>query len=202
MSIDVHLPLCLVFVIAAMCAPLDVAQAAPPGSYTQSCSDAVVAADSLKATCRNNGGGQGSTVLPNVSLCRGDISNDDGVLVCDRGAAPPSGSYQRSCSHFDLLGGVLEAVCRNDGRGQGRTTLADVANCHGDISNNNGQLFCNRGPAPPPGSYAQTCKAMHVDGDTLAGECDAGGGNFRNVSLPAFMSCRGDISNFDGGSAA
>ena len=174
----VRLALCVALPLAALCVPIDFVQAAPAGSYAQSCTNPIVTGDTLQATCKNNGGGQGSTVLPNFSSCRGDISNDDGVLVCDRGSAAPRGSYQASCSHADVLGGSLEAVCRNNGRGQGRTTLANVATCRGDISNNNGLLFCNRGATPPAGSYAQTCRAMHVDGNTLSGQCRTRNGSF------------------------
>jgi hypothetical protein len=194
----VRLTYYVALITTTLCACVELAQAAPAGSYAQSCGNPTVTGNTLQATCKNNGGGQGLTVLPDFPSCRGDISNDDGVLVCDRGSAPPNGSYQRSCSHADILGGALEAVCRNNGRGQGRTTLADVANCRSDISNNNGVLFCNRGAAPPPGSYAQTCRAVHVDGNTLSGECRTRNGGFINSSLPAYTTCRGDISNFNG----
>ena len=65
--------------------------------------------------------------------------------------ALPPGSYQQSCSNIGMQGSTLSAVCRaTDGRGV--QTALNVANCVGDIGNNNGQLQCNGGqPAAYPG---------------------------------------------------
>ena len=65
--------------------------------------------------------------------------------------APPPGSYQRTCRDFRMQGTTLSAVCaREHGRGEQLTAL-NVAHCHGDIRNLDGQLQCTGGqPMPPP----------------------------------------------------
>lgn len=65
--------------------------------------------------------------------------------------APPAGSYQQSCSNIRMQGSTLTAICRT-GDGRGVQTALGVANCVGDIGNNNGQLQCNGGqPSAYPG---------------------------------------------------
>src|SRR5215831_19292277 len=71
-------------------------------------------------------------------------------------AAQPPGSYRDSCRDIRMQGSVLTALCRRaGGRGEQLTAL-NVANCVGDIGNNNGNLVCNGGqparPASPPPS--------------------------------------------------
>ena len=65
--------------------------------------------------------------------------------------APPVGSYQRTCRDVSIQGTTLSAVCaREHGRGEQPTAL-NVAHCHGDIRNLDGQLQCTGGqPVPPP----------------------------------------------------
>ena len=65
--------------------------------------------------------------------------------------APPLGSYQRTCRDVRIQGTTLSAVCaREHGRGEQPTAL-NVAHCHGDIRNLDGQLQCTGGqPVPPP----------------------------------------------------
>jgi hypothetical protein len=66
------------------------AQAPPPGSYQQSCTDIRMQGPTLTAVCRRaNGRGEQLTAL-NVAHCVGDIGNSNGQLVCNGGqpAAP------------------------------------------------------------------------------------------------------------------
>ena len=77
------------------------------------------------------------------------------VGLATSAAAQPPGSYRDSCRDIRMQGSVLTALCRRaGGRGEQLTAL-NVANCVGDIGNNNGNLVCNGGqPAravsPPP----------------------------------------------------
>jgi hypothetical protein len=72
----------------------------PPGSYLRSCTDVRVRGGDLSAVCRRAGGGMRRTVLPDVRRCVGDIGNQNGVLVCNRGGPegpPPPGMHRRRC---------------------------------------------------------------------------------------------------------
>ena len=77
-------------------------------------------------------------------------------------ASPPRRLHSRqapigdSCRDIRMQGAVLTALCRRaGGRGEQLTAL-NVANCVGDIGNNNGNLVCNGGqparPVSPPPS--------------------------------------------------
>jgi hypothetical protein len=61
------------------------------------------------------------------------------------GTPPPPGSYLGSCSKATVDGAnTLRALCKNNSGEAGATTLPNVAECKGDIGNNNGQLVCAR----------------------------------------------------------
>ena len=75
-------------------------QAAPPGSYQQSCRDIGMQGSTLTAVCRRaNGRGDQPTAL-NVAHCVGDIGNNNGQLTCNGGQpaapAPPPRQAQAS----------------------------------------------------------------------------------------------------------
>lgn len=72
----------------------------PRGSYLRSCTDVRMRGDDLMAVCRGGGGGMRRTVLPDVGRCVGDIGNQNGMLVCNRGGPegpPPPGIHRRHC---------------------------------------------------------------------------------------------------------
>ena len=72
------------------------AHAQPRGSYLRSCTDVGMRGDALVAVCRRPGGRMERTVLPDVRSCVGDIGNQDGQLVCNRGRGGlPSEPYRR-----------------------------------------------------------------------------------------------------------
>src|SRR5215472_164562 len=76
------------------------------------------------------------------------------VGLATSAASQPPGSYRDSCRDVRMQGSVLTALCRRaGGRGEQLTAL-NVANCVGDIGNNNGNLVCNGGqparPVSPP----------------------------------------------------
>jgi CVNH domain len=61
------------------------AQAAPPGSYRESCRDIRMQGPTLTALCRRaNGRGEQLTAL-DVAHCVGDIGNNNGNLACNGG---------------------------------------------------------------------------------------------------------------------
>ncbi len=64
------------------------AHAQPRGSYLRSCTDVRMRGDALVAVCRRPGGRMERTVLPDVRSCVGDIGNQNGTLVCNRGPGP------------------------------------------------------------------------------------------------------------------
>jgi hypothetical protein len=69
---------------AAAAAPLP-ALAQPPGSYLRSCRDIRVRGDSLIAICRTRDRQWARTRLDRFRRCIGDIGNNDGQLICNRG---------------------------------------------------------------------------------------------------------------------
>ncbi|HTT80612.1 MAG TPA: CVNH domain-containing protein [Stellaceae bacterium] len=70
-----------------------------------------------------------------------------GLAIPAYAQAPPPGTYQQSCGAIRMQGSTLIAICRTaDGRDV--QTALNVANCSGDIGNNNGQLQCNGGQPP------------------------------------------------------
>jgi CVNH domain len=65
------------------------AQAAPPGSYQESCRDIRMHGPNLTALCRRSSGrGEQPTAL-NLAHCVGDIGNSNGNLVCNGGQPRP-----------------------------------------------------------------------------------------------------------------
>ena len=184
------------------------AQRMPPGSYLQSCRDVrIVHGRDLAANCKTSRGDLRSSQLADFNSCRGDISNQNGQLFCERrgggggggwapgpgqrpGAGPvpgsgngPQGSYRQSCGNIDRRGNVLNAMCRDRG-GRWVQSRLDLLACapNGDIRNNNGQLACPPIP-PPPGSYLQTCRNARVAGMWLAADCRTMNGGWRDARL-------------------
>jgi len=70
-----------------------------------------------------------------------------GLSIPAYAQALPPGSYQQSCGNIGMQGTTLIATCRA-ADGQSVQTALNVANCVGDIGNNNGQLQCNGGQPP------------------------------------------------------
>jgi hypothetical protein len=119
------------------------ARPAPPGSYQETCTDIRYAHGTLTATCRTVDQRPRRSSLNEIGLCNGDIANNDGRLQCNRGKLPP-GSYLQSCSHAEVRGRTLVASCRTV-RGDWRTSsLPELHDCVGDISNQDGTLTCPR----------------------------------------------------------
>lgn len=170
----------------------------PGGSYQQSCRNISANGGTLTAQCRTRSGAWPNTSLPNYHQCVGDIQNQDGQLRCNRGAAPPGGSYQQSCRDVWIDSGTLHASCRNRGGNWMTSDLPNVSQCRGDIQNQEGQLRCNRGGDAPKGSYTSSCRDISVDGNTLHASCSNGSGAWIPGAIVGFAACQGDIFNFNG----
>lgn len=72
-----------------------------------------------------------------------------GVALCTGQAlAQRAGSYQQSCSGWDMDGDQIVAACP-DAAGTLRAARIDPRGCAGDIANVNGTLVCRGGGGPP-----------------------------------------------------
>ncbi|MGE4371290.1 MAG: CVNH domain-containing protein [Xanthobacter sp.] len=194
------------------------AQRIPPGSYLQTCRDVQMRGwNNLEARCETGRRGQFRfSQLNDVDRCRGDISNRNGQLWCERRGRPgpgpgpnpgprpgtgngPQGSYRQSCGQINQVGNVLRATCR-DQRGRWVESRLDMLACapRSDISNRNGQLSCPPIP-PPPGPYRQSCRNIRVAGLWLAAECQNMNGRWREARLN-LATCHApfNIMNFNG----
>ena len=80
-----------------------------------------------------------------------------------------AGSYQKSCRNYNSANSVLTGEC-SDAQGRYHSSTLNIAQCRGDISNQNGMLACNGAqasggqlvqaapapaPAPAPAAAAQ-----------------------------------------------
>lgn len=52
--------------------------------------------------------------------------------------------------------------------------------------------------APPDGSYRGSCRNLHVEGDTLYGECQNKAGKWKKTWISGYKYCDGDIVNRNG----
>ena len=114
----------------------------PPGSYSRTCSDAVMIGSVLTAHCKDQNGVTIRTRLY-VRSCSGDITNVFGELVCASRRLPP-GSYSQTCSACTAEGSSLQCTCRDTKQVSIKTTL-DLASCAwgSNITNKDGHLQCD-----------------------------------------------------------
>jgi hypothetical protein len=124
----------------------------------------------------------------------------------------PSGSYQQSCRNVGMEGSTLYASCRSINGQWQSASLPDFQRCAGDIGNDNGTLRCDMRrneyqPAPqanwqngvPGGSYAQTCRDIRTNGNTLEATCDTGSGDWTRTALQDINQCKPEtIQNIHG----
>jgi hypothetical protein len=134
------------------------AQAVPPGTYQQSCTNAHIRGAQVVANC-SAPNGQRITSSTSI-LCGGDIGNANGHLRCNAagGASPlpapgiggivggplPAGPYRQTCTHAHMRGTVLVADCRTSSGAILRSSL-DTRHCRSgaQIGNVDG-LLCGR----------------------------------------------------------
>ncbi|HEY1527786.1 MAG TPA: CVNH domain-containing protein [Candidatus Angelobacter sp.] len=126
--------------------------------YSQTCKDIKSHGDDLEARCKTSDGNWNNTKLDDYRKCKGQIINDDGNLRCVAGVAVggpggypnvngPSGSYVQSCTEIHASGDDLHARCQTGDGGWHNTKLDDYQKCQGDISNDNGNLRCDKDSA-------------------------------------------------------
>mgnify|MGYP001291939545 CR=1 FL=1 len=114
----------------------------PRGSWKMSCRDGRMVDGMLIANCQKR---NGKWTLSSIRIdkCRGDIANDNGRLVCDRGREwqLPPGSWKMSCRDATVVGNRLYADCRRM-NGKWRETEIRLDRCRGPIANMDGRLVC------------------------------------------------------------
>jgi hypothetical protein len=135
------------------------AQYAPGGSYMQSCRNIHNHGNSISAQCATTNGQYVHSRIP--LPCYGDIANNNGYLVCQRGGGGggyrpphggggrpgygflPPGTYQSTCRNAYANGTMITAECAASNGAMMRTSL-NYNRCRGgtDIANINGQLQC------------------------------------------------------------
>ncbi|HEU4414101.1 MAG TPA: CVNH domain-containing protein [Candidatus Angelobacter sp.] len=199
----------------------------PPGTYQQTCRDIGMRGDDLVARCRDVRGRWRNAALDRPDRCWGDISNNNGRLVCEINGTLPVGSYSQSCQDVRVRWNVLRARCQNRDGNWVDTSLEGFGRCNGRIENIDGQLRCagdrdydhdrdrdrdhdrdrdrdrdhdgdrDRGYAPN-GSYSQTCRDVRADGRSLRAVCQDVRGGWVPTSLDDYGRCVGDIVNDDG----
>jgi hypothetical protein len=145
--------------------------AAPEGTYTQSCKNIRVRYGTLSARCKTMNGQWVDSSLQRFNDCQGGIGNFDGQLRCGSGYADG-----------DRAGGDRAGGDRNGGdRG-------------GDGNHDRDR---DRGPAPS-GSYSQTCRDVQTSGYLLRARCQNSDGRWLDTSLDGYNQCAGEIVNDEG----
>lgn len=114
----------------------------PPGTYQQTCKNIGMRGDDLVARCRDARGHWRNAALDRPDACWGDISNNNGHLVCDRNGSLPAGSYSQTCRDVRVRWNVLLARCQDRDGGWRDTSLEAFGRCNGRIENIDGQLRC------------------------------------------------------------
>jgi hypothetical protein len=114
----------------------------PSGSYSRTCNDAQMIGSVLTANCKDQNGVTIRTRLY-VRDCWGDVTNEQGELVCSNRRAP-DGNYSRSCNACNTVGSALRCTCKDTKQNSIRTTL-DLASCQwgSGITNKDGHLQCD-----------------------------------------------------------
>jgi hypothetical protein len=176
--------------------------AAPAGSYQQTCTDISVQKENLYAKCPDDRGQVHAAKLPRYEKCSADIVNKNSKLECAHGekAAPvqPSGPYTETCKDIRMKGTTLYAVCKSlDGR-EAPTSLHNANRCAQGVVNVNGILNCEVGEILPPGTYISTCKDVRLKGTTLVASCNNGRDVWLTTELRDAHKCGGDIANQKG----
>jgi len=169
----------------------------PAGSYQASCAQLWTNSATLRGQCKNANGALVAAQLDGIGACQGDIMNVDGALHCNKGGAPPAGSYQQSCA-FAWTDSATQMSARCTTRGTVAraysTTLQNYRQCVGDIFIANNALHCAQGTLPP-GSYAQSCTHIYVEGSFLNAACSGGSGGMSGLNI---ATCHQPIDNANG----
>ncbi len=171
----------------------------PGGSYKQTCKDARVEGDFLRAKCQKKNGDWNNTKLK-YKKCSGDIWNDNGELTCKESGSKkvPGGSYKNSCKDYYVEGKRLYARCQKKSGGWNNSSI-NYKNCDKDIWNDNGVLTCGNknGAKLPKGSYKESCRNYYVEGNLLEAECRNKNGKWVHSSIK-YKNCNKGVWNDSG----
>ena len=112
--------------------------------------------------------------------------------------AGPPGTYTTSCETTTVSAdGTLTARCRAASGEIRETSLTQVADCLGDIRNEDGMLACVRRSFLPAGLWTSACRAFGYDGRTLSAECLRLDGQFQKTRV-ATASCATSLIDNNG----
>jgi hypothetical protein len=114
----------------------------PGGTWRNSCRDARVQGNELLAECRNGSGRWVQAWIP-LNRCPGNLSNQDGRLVCEGQGHQwqmPGGSWRNTCRRARIEGDTLWAECRAS-NGDWRGSRVNLRGCN-NLNNCNGRLNC------------------------------------------------------------
>jgi len=188
----------LLLLLLALLAGRDaLADPLPAGTYQETCRNNIASGGALTAECKNRGGDWRGTRLDNYRQCVGGIENHDGNLRCNRGQAPPGGTYAATCRDIWVEGNTLHAACQNRDGDWRDTVLANFQDCRGAISNQAGVLRCDRGGVVPAGPYQASCRDFWMEGSGLHASCKDIHGAWHDASVDT-NGCARPIANIDG----
>jgi CVNH domain len=157
----------------------------PSGGYAQTCRDVRVRYGFLRARCQNREGGWVDTSLESFSRCNGAIENIDGQLRCvARRNHDYDGDRDRDRDH-DRDGDHDRHGDRDGDRDRDRDGDRDR-----DRDGDHGYA--------PRGSYSQSCREIHAQGNSLRAVCETVSGNWVATSINDYDRCVGEIVNDDG----
>lgn len=172
----------------------------PTGSYSQTCRDIWMSPHVLHATCQTRAGDWITSSL-DIRGCKDGPSNGGGELLCNRGIAPPKGTYVESCRDTWMDRTTLRSTCKGAGSHDDtwyHTHIADVAACKTPVANIYGCLACDKGDKVPAGTYHTTCCGNTRHGDLLSAACQTRDGNWNRSTFDLAAACRTDVYNLDG----
>ena len=125
-----------------------------------------------------------------------------------RAAQAPQGSYLQTCVNVQASSAALYANCQDVNGRYHYSVLPRYQECVGDITNQNGDLTCNRQGGRnwdrnrqgwvPPGSYAETCRNIRFDDNTISAKCLTMNHRWVKTTLTNRRECIGGIINDDG----
>lgn len=130
----------------------------------------------------------------------GDSGGQGGSSGTAKASDPnaPAGTYKVSCEGARRGDdGSLTATCTDPSGKKVESTLADIADCLGDISNDRGTLACTRRSALPEGIWTSACRDFAYDGRVLSAACRNIAGDYVKTRVAA-GDCETALVNRDG----
>jgi len=147
----------------------------PSGGYAQTCRDVRVRYGILRAHCQDRNGVWVDTSLESFSRCNGVIENVDGQLRC-----------------------IANRDHDRDGdRDRDKDSDRDHDADHDRDRDRDRDHDGDRRDAPR-GSYSESCREIHTEGNSLRAFCQTVSGNWVATSINDYDRCVGEIVNDDG----